>query len=93
MISWGNLKEELFTNEGIHDPAIFKAVFLAGGPGSGKSYVSGKILAGKGLKTVNPDHQNQNWKRNCACNTRKSSGNGGGSLGRMHVNAYENQQK
>ena len=23
--------------EGVNDPAIFKAVFLAGGPGSGKS--------------------------------------------------------
>ena len=47
--------EELFTNEGIHDPSIFKAVFLAGGPGSGKSYVASKVLAGVGLKTVNPD--------------------------------------
>jgi len=47
--------QELFTNEGIHDPSIFKAVFLAGGPGSGKSYVAGKILGNKGLKTVNPD--------------------------------------
>ena len=47
--------EELFANEGINDPSIFKAVFLAGGPGSGKSYVSSKILAGSGLKTVNPD--------------------------------------
>ena len=47
--------QELFTNEGIHDPSIFKAVFLAGGPGSGKSYVASKILSGVGLKTVNPD--------------------------------------
>ena len=47
--------EELFTNEGIHDPSIFKAVFLAGGPGSGKSYVASKVLAGAGLKTVTTD--------------------------------------
>ena len=47
--------QELFTNEGLNDPSIFKAVFLAGGPGSGKSYVAGKILANVGLKTVNPD--------------------------------------
>ena len=25
--------------EGVNDPGIFKAVFLAGGPGSGKSFV------------------------------------------------------
>ena len=31
-------KEEV--TEGINDPGIFKAVFLAGGPGSGKSYVA-----------------------------------------------------
>ena len=28
--------------EGVYDPNIFKAIFLAGGPGSGKSYVAGK---------------------------------------------------
>ena len=26
-------------DEGINDTAIFKAVFLAGGPGSGKSFI------------------------------------------------------
>jgi len=41
--------------EGIHDPNIFKAVFLAGGPGSGKSYVYKQSIAGNGLKVVNPD--------------------------------------
>ena len=25
--------------EGVNDPGIFKAVFLAGGPGSGKTFV------------------------------------------------------
>ena len=30
--------------EGPNDPHIFKAVFLAGGPGSGKSYVAQKLL-------------------------------------------------
>ena len=42
-------------SEGPNDPHIFKAVFLAGGPGSGKSYVAGKLLSGYGLKTVNSD--------------------------------------
>lgn len=41
--------------EGINDPHIFKAVFLAGGPGSGKSFVAGKLLSNTGLKTVNSD--------------------------------------
>ena len=41
--------------EGPNDPHIFKAVFLAGGPGSGKSFVAGKMLSGTGLKTVNSD--------------------------------------
>ena len=27
-------------NEGVRDPGIFKGIFLAGGPGSGKSYVA-----------------------------------------------------
>jgi predicted kinase len=42
--------------EGPNDPGIFKAVFLAGGPGSGKSYVAKKLgLSSHGLKTVNSD--------------------------------------
>lgn len=42
-------------DEGPNDPHIFKAVFLAGGPGSGKSYVSSKLLSGTGLRVVNSD--------------------------------------
>lgn len=41
--------------EGVYDPNIFKAIFLAGGPGSGKSYVAGKTIRGQGLKVVNSD--------------------------------------
>ena len=41
--------------EGLYDPNIFKAFFLAGGPGSGKSYVAKKSTGGTGLKTVNSD--------------------------------------
>ena len=41
--------------EGPNDPHIFKAVFLAGGPGSGKSFVHSKMLKGSGLKSVNSD--------------------------------------
>ena len=41
--------------EGVYDPNIFKAFFLAGGPGSGKSYVVRRTTGGTGLKTVNSD--------------------------------------
>ena len=50
-------------NEGVNDPGIFKAVFLAGGPGSGKSFVGSELFAipsagsfsPSGLKVVNSD--------------------------------------
>ena len=41
--------------EGLNDPNIFKAFFLAVGPGSGKSYVVRKTTGGTGLKIVNSD--------------------------------------
>jgi dephospho-CoA kinase len=42
--------------EGVNDPAIFKAVFLAGGPGSGKSFIVGKTaLQSLGFKLINSD--------------------------------------
>jgi predicted kinase len=62
------LKEQLFIEmitEGVDDPGILKCVFLAGGPGSGKSYTAKEIFGvGKsaissvsagGLKLVNSD--------------------------------------
>jgi predicted kinase len=49
-----------FLKEGVHDPGIFKVVFTAGGPGSGKSFIAGKAGLGKfssfGMKTVNSDN-------------------------------------
>ena len=42
-------------NEGKHDPHIFKVVFMAGGPGSGKSTIARKLFAGTGLKLVDRD--------------------------------------
>jgi cytidylate kinase len=41
--------------EGLYDPNIFKAIFFAGGPGSGKSYVVRRTTGGTGLKIVNSD--------------------------------------
>jgi predicted kinase len=62
------LKKQLFIEmitEGVDDPGILKCVFLAGGPGSGKSYTAKEIFGvGKsaissvsagGLKLVNSD--------------------------------------
>ena len=44
-----------FLAEGVYDRNIFKAFFLAGGPGSGKSWVSSRTLSGAGLKVINSD--------------------------------------
>ena len=50
-----SLKEE-YLQEGVYDPGIFKAYFLAGGPGSGKTFVTKSAFAGIGLKVVNSDN-------------------------------------
>ena len=42
-------------DEGVNDPNIFKAVFMAGSPGSGKTTVANKLFAGTGLKHLNVD--------------------------------------
>ena len=56
-------------DEGVNDPGIFKAVFLAGGPGSGKTYVAGGLfgipdkvnVSAYGLKMVNQDTELENF--------------------------------
>jgi cytidylate kinase len=50
-----SLENACFLFEGKNDPSIFKAVFLAGGPGSGKSFVASQVTGGFGLKMVNSD--------------------------------------
>ena len=58
---------EQFINEGVNDPGILKAFFMAGGPGSGKSYVATELFDfpkgaissvsyATGLKLVNNDN-------------------------------------
>lgn len=44
-------------DEGPNDPHIFKAIFLAGGPGSGKGFVVDNLMGkdATGLKVVNSD--------------------------------------
>ena len=49
------MKEFQELQEGLQDPHIFKAFFLAGGPGSGKSFVVRKTTGGTGLRIVNSD--------------------------------------
>ena len=46
---------EQFIKEGVYDLNIFKAVFMAGGPGSGKSTIAGRTVGGLGLKAINQD--------------------------------------
>lgn len=50
------IKEELdYFDEGVNDRNIFKAVFMAGGPGSGKDYVIKKVISGTGLVEISSD--------------------------------------
>ncbi len=42
--------------EGVYDKNIFKAFFLAGGPGSGKSFVTASAFGGSGMKVINSDN-------------------------------------
>ena len=48
-------KFQQYITEGVYDPSIFKAFFLGGGPGSGKSWVSKTALGGMGLKVIDSD--------------------------------------
>ena len=65
--------------EGVNDPGIFKAIFLAGGPGSGKSFVAGE-LAGvpknlsfsvDGLKVVNSDPEFEYFLKKAGVDPKK----------------------
>ena len=57
------VKLKQLLEEGVFDKGILKAVFMAGGPGSGKSYVAGELfgipkkinVSVSGLKTINSD--------------------------------------
>ena len=59
------LERYAYLAEGVDDPGVLKCVFMAGGPGSGKSYVAGELFAVTprfrasfstyGLKLINSD--------------------------------------
>jgi predicted kinase len=63
MIKLKDLLNSNILNEGVDDPGILKCVFLAGGPGSGKSKVAGDLFgvqgiasfSASGLKMINSD--------------------------------------
>tara|TARA_R100000541_G_scaffold33685_1_gene42283 strand:+ start:340 stop:1077 length:738 start_codon:yes stop_codon:yes gene_type:complete len=73
-IAWRrNLIEDTTLNEGVYDPGIFKAVFMAGGPGSGKGYTAKTLLgmpetmpfvSADGLKGVNSDSAYEAYLKN-----------------------------
>lgn len=43
-------------NEGPNDPHIFKAIFMAGSPGAGKTTIAKQLFSGTGLKVLNVDN-------------------------------------
>ena len=75
-------------NEGAYDKGIFKAVFMAGGPGSGKSYIARGIFgipdnintSYTGLKTVNSDSEFEFFLRKFGFDTETGEGYGKGTL-------------
>ncbi len=54
-MKYKELIKKINLHEGVYDKGIFKCFFLAGGPGSGKSYVSTQAFAGTGLRMINSD--------------------------------------
>lgn len=86
------IRESLLT-EGVYDPGILKAVFMAGGPGSGKSYTAKSIFGvadknlrhatgtASGLKLVNSDPAFEHFL--------KKAGIDPGSLGSMSQEEFE----
>lgn len=86
------LVREVLLNEGVYDPGILKAVFMAGGPGSGKSYTAKIIFGGDpkssvaastatGLKLVNSDPAFEHFL--------KKAGIDPGELGKMSKEEFE----
>jgi len=67
MKSFGELQE------GLQDPNIFKAFFLAGGPGSGKSYVVRYSTGGTGLRVVNSDEVFEKYLKDAGVSMKMGS--------------------
>ena len=67
-------------NEGVYDPGILKAIFLAGGPGSGKSYTVQQVFgvdnimkgtSATGLKIVNSDTAFEHYLKKAGVDPKK----------------------
>ena len=74
--------------EGVYDKGILKAVFMAGGPGSGKSFIAKGLfgipdsinMSYTGLKTVNSDSEFEHFLRKFGFDTETGAGYGKGTL-------------
>jgi adenylate kinase family enzyme len=57
--------------EGYYDPAIFKAVFMIGGSGSGKTYITKKLgLAHMGFTQINSDYPLEKYMKKAGLNMK-----------------------
>ena len=86
------LKEEIESvlTEGVFDKGILKAVFMAGGPGSGKSYVARglfgipegnfSLTSAHDMKVVNSDTEFEMYLRKFGFDTETGDGYGKGTL-------------
>ena len=63
--------KQFLIKEGVYDPGIFKAYFLAGGPGSGKSFVTRSAFAGTGLKLVDSDKLLEKYLKDAGLSIKK----------------------
>ena len=76
------MKTYIELQEGLQDPNIFKAFFLAGGPGSGKSYVvrysiggtgSSRTASPTGLRVVNSDEVFEKYLKDAGISMKMGS--------------------
>ena len=59
-MTFDKLYENLLLHlEGVHDPHIFKAIFMTGPMGAGKSTIAQKLVGGTGLRSLNLDNFNE----------------------------------
>ena len=66
---------KVYISEGRHDPSIFKAVFMAGAPGAGKSYVSDWMSLGPqlGYKVINSDMEFTRYMKDAGLTDEKGA--------------------
>ena len=80
--------QDLLT-EGVYDKGVLKAIFMAGGPGSGKSFIANGLFGIPkkipmtsmfGLKVVNSDTEFEHYLRKFGFDTETGAGYGKGTL-------------